>query len=359
MTPYEFVHDTQTPRVVFGAGARAHLAGEAERLGIQRLLVVCTPGRTALAEELSATSGGRIAGVFNRARQHVPSEDLETARAAAITAGADAYVSIGGGSAIGFAKALALHSGHPIIALPTTYSGSEVTPVWGVTDGGKKTTGRDARVLPRSVIYDAELTLSFPPELAGPSGMNAVAHCAEALYAPDASPLTSLYAEEGIRVMAAALPAIVKSPRDIAARSEALYAAWLGGLALGAVRMGLHHRLAHLLGGNFGLPHAETHAVLLPYTMQEKLSEAPDALRRMAHVLGAEDAPTGLYGLGRQVGVPESLRAIGMRDNQVAQAAALAVAAERDAGEPRPEAALRALLQAACSGQPPGPGAGG
>lgn len=355
MNAHEFVHDVRVPRIVFGPGARAGLGAEAERLGVERLLLVCTPGRTSLTAELSALAGGRIAGVFDEARQHVPSEKLEAARVAATSAGADGYLAVGGGSAIGFAKALARRSGRPIIALPTTYSGSEVTPVWGVTDAGKKTTGRDDRVLPRTVIYDAELTLSLPPELAGSSGMNAIAHCAEALYAPDANPLASLHAEEGIRALAAALPAIVSAPRDIAARSEALYGAWLGGLALGAVRMGVHHRLAHLLGGSFGMPHAATHAVLLPYTTRLKSSEAPDAVRRMAQALGAHDAPRGLYDLGRRVGAPESLHAIGMREDQLQQAAALAAAEERDAGEPRPEAALHAVLKAAFTGQPPMP----
>jgi maleylacetate reductase len=353
-----FVHEARTPRVVFGAGARVRLEAEAERAGLERLLAVCTPGRASLVAELSAAAGGRIVGIFDRARQHVPAADLQAARAAAGAARADGYLAFGGGSAIGFAKALALHGGQPIIALPTTYSGSEVTPVWGITDSGRKMTGRDERVLPWTVIYDAELTLSFPPEAAAASGMNAIAHCAEALYAPDANPLTSLHAEEGIRFMSAALPAIVRSPRDMTARSDALYGAWLSGLALGAVRMGIQHRLAHLLGGSFGLPHAETHAVLLPYTMWEKVREAPDALHRMARALGADDATTGLHALSRRIGAPESLRSIGMRAEQVAQAAALAVATERDAGEPRSETALYALLDAAWAGRPPQRGSG-
>lgn len=350
---HEFVHHARMPRVVFGAGTRGRLAAEAELLGLERLLLVCTPGRAAVAAELSEVAGGRIAGVFDGARQHVPAADLSAAQAAETEAGADGYLAVGGGSAIGLAKALALQSGRPMIALPTTYSGSEVTLVWGMTEGGRKTTGRDWGVLPRTVIYDAELTLSFPPRLACPSGMNAIAHCVEALYAPDANPLTSLHAEEGIRVLAAALPAIADAPEEIVPRSRALFGAWLGGLVLAAVQMGLHHRLAHLLGGSFGLSHAETHTVLLPYTTLETMPEAPDAFSRMARALGADDAPTGFHDLARRIGAPGSLRDIGMREEQVAQAAALAVIVERDAGKPRTEAALHALLQAAFTGQSP------
>lgn len=343
---------------MFGAGKRAAVAAEAERLGVERLLVVCTPGRAELVTEISRATGVRIGGIFDRACQHVPAADLEAARTAELGANADGYLSIGGGSATGFAKALALRSGFPIIAIPTTYSGSEVTPVWGITEGGKKSTGRDDRVLPRTVIYDAELTLTLPPNVAAASGMNAVAHCVEAMYSPDADPITALHAEEGIHAMAMALPAIARSPGDVAARSQALYGACLSGLALSAVRMGLHHRLAHLLGGSFGLPHAETHAVLLPHTVQLKAGDAPDVEGRTAWALGSQAAAMGLYDLAKRAGAPQSLRAIGMREEQVAQAAAQAVEAEREAGEPRTEAALYGLLRAAYTGQPPTPEAG-
>jgi maleylacetate reductase len=209
--------------------------------------------------------------------------------------GADCCVAVGGGSTVGLAKAIALTSGLPILAVPTTYAGSEMTPIWGLTAGGAKQTGRDARVLPRTVIYDPELTLGLPPRVAGPSGMNALAHCVEALYAPDTSPIVQLMAEEGIRALAAALPAIRVEPADLRARAGALYGAWLAGAALGTVSMGLHHKLCHTLGGSFGLPHAETHAVVLPYAAAYNRAAAPEAMSRAARALGATDAPGALF----------------------------------------------------------------
>lgn len=347
------------PRVVFGVGGRARVAAEAERLGIRRLFAVCTPGRADTVRELLRTTGRTIVGVFDGARQHVPIADLEAARIAEAAAKPDGYVSIGGGSATGFAKALALGTGLPIIAIPTTYAGSEVTPVWGMTDRGEKTTGHNDRVLPRTVIYDAELTLTLPPNVAAASGMNAIAHCVGALHSPDSDPITSLFAEEGIRTMAMALPAIARTPDDITVRSHALYGACLAGLALGSVRMGLHHRLAHLLGGTFGLPHAETHAVLLPYTVLLKIPDAPDRKVRIARALGCEDAVAGLFALARRAGAPESLRAVGLRRDQIAEAAVRAADIERSAGNPGREAELRQLLRAAYAGEPPDPGAHG
>ena len=352
-----FVYDARTPRIVFGAGSRSSIARECERLGVERLLVVCTPGRVGLVAELQQLAIGRIGGVFAHARQHVPTNDLDAARIEEASAGTDGYLAIGGGSATGFAKALALQSGFPIIALPTTYSGSEMTPVWGITEAGRKITGRDDRVLPRTVIYDAELTLTLPPEIAAPSGLNALAHCVGALGAPDADPITSLFAEEGIRVMSAAIPVITRTPEDVAARSDAMYAACLSGLALGATRMGLHHRLAHLLGGTFGLSHAETHAVLLPQTVSRSSVDSRDAMARIARALGTADAARGLYDLAGRIGVRRSLRELGMREDQVPQATAAAAAMERERDGAWSEARLHALLQAAYAGHPPEPDA--
>lgn len=352
-----FVYDARSPRIVFGAGSRSSIAQECERLGVERALVVCTSGRVGLVTELQQLVSGRIGGVFAHARQHVPIHDLGAAQAEEASAGTDGYLAIGGGSATGFAKALALQSGLPIIALPTTYSGSEMTPVWGITEAGRKITGRDDRVLPRTVIYDPELTLTLPPEIAGPSGLNALAHCVGALSARDADPITSLFAEEGIRVMSAALPVIARTPDDVAARSEAMHAACLSGLVLGATRMGLHHRLAHLLGGTFGLSHAETHAVLLPQTVSRGSVAARDAMARIARALGTADAARGLYDLAGRIGARRSLRELGMREDQVPQAAAAAAAMERERGEAVSEARLNELLQAAYSGHPPEPDA--
>jgi maleylacetate reductase len=244
------------------------------------------------------------------------------ARAAA----ADGCVAVGGGSAIGLGKAIALRTGLPLIAVPSTYAGSEMTPVWGLTERGAKRTGRDPAVQPRSVVYDPELTLSLPVGLSVTSGINALAHAVEALYAPDASPLVSLMAEEGARAMTGALPAVAATPDDLDARSRALYGAWLCGACLGATTMGLHHKLCHVLGGTFGLPHAETHTVVLPYALAYNASAAPQAITALSRALDTDDVPRALWELAGSLGAPRSLAELGLKEADLAVAAAQATA---------------------------------
>src|SRR5665213_3378205 len=235
MTPTmkEFVYVAQPMRVLFGAGALNKLASEIELLGARKALVLSTPEQAADAERVASQLGARAAGIFAKAVMHVPIETAREARAVARRLGADCAVAIGGGSTTGLGKAIALDSGLPILAIPTTYAGSEMTPIYGLTEGGVKTTGRDLRVLPKTVIYDPELTLTLPLPLSLTSGLNAIAHACEGLYAHDGNPITALMAEEGIRAAALALPRLARDARDLVARSDALYAAWLCGSVLG------------------------------------------------------------------------------------------------------------------------------
>lgn len=319
----EFVYEAQPMRVVMRPGASATaVAEEAERLGLRRLLVVCGPRGAGTAQVVADSLGGACAGLFAQARQHVPAEVAEQAVRAARAADADGCVAVGGGSAIGLGKVIALRTELPLIAVPSTYSGSEMTPVWGLTEHGAKRTGRAPSVLPRSVVYDPELTLSLPVLLSVTSGINAVAHAAEALYAPDASPLVSLTAEEGARAMVGALPAVAADPGDLEARGRALYGAWLCGAALGATTMGLHHKLCHVLGGTFGLPHAETHTVVLPYALAFNAPAAPDAMTALGRALTAENAPQALWDLSGSLGAPRSLAELGLGEADLTRAAA-------------------------------------
>lgn len=349
----QFTFDALPTRVVFGAGTFARLAEEVDRLGAKRVLLVGTHGRSELLQRAKEELGARIAGIFNEAVIHVPAEIAARGRSAAALNGADCLVAIGGGSAIGAAKAIAVTANLPIVAVPTTYSGSEVTPIWGLTQDGLKTTARDSRVQPRTVIYDPELTLNLPVPISGASGMNAIAHCVESMYAPDANPITTLMAEEGIRSLAAALPVIVGAPGNIDARTTALYGAWLGGSVLGMVQMGLHHKLCHTLGGSFDLPHAETHAVLLPYTAEYNAPSAVEAMSRVAGALGVRNGPVGLFELGRQLPIPHSLAELGIREDDLDRAAELAV--EQPYPNPRPvtrEGVLSILRKALEGAQP-------
>jgi maleylacetate reductase len=351
----QFVYDSLPGRVVFGAGSLDQLPDEVARLCSERVLILCSPGQRRIAEEAAARLGGCAAGIYDQVVMHVPIEAAEAARAEAQRVGADGCVAIGGGSTIGLAKAIALEQGLPIIAVPTTYAGSEMTPILGVTERGVKRTLRDRRVLPRTVIYDPALTLSLPASIAGPSGMNAIAHCVEALYAKDANPITSLIAEEGIRSLGRSLPAVVARPDDLAARSDALYGAWLAGAALGAVAMALHHKLCHVLGGSFDLPHAEVHTVILPHATAYNRKAAPEAMARIARALGAADAAAGLFDLALAIGASTSLAELGMRAADLDRAADLAVQNPYDNPQPVTRAGVRALLDDAWHGRRPAP----
>ncbi|MFC3572689.1 maleylacetate reductase [Streptomyces yaanensis] len=350
----DFSYETRPVRVVFRPGASVTATpDEAERLGLRRLLVVCGSQGESVARTVADALGDSCAGVHAEARMHVPVEVAHRAVEVARAAGADGCVAVGGGSAIGLGKAIALRTGLPLIAVPSTYSGSEMTPVWGLTDHGVKRTGRDPVVQPRSVVYDPELTLSLPVPLTVTSGVNALAHAVEALYAPDTSPLVSLMAEDGVRAMAEALPLLVADPDDLEARSRALYGAWLCGTCLGATTMGLHHKLCHVLGGTFGLPHAETHTVVLPYALAYNAPAAPGAVTAVRRALGAEDAPRALWELAGGLGAPRSLRELGLKKSDLPTAAAQ-VTGEPYAN-PRPVAAhgVLGVLTAAYEGREP------
>lgn len=348
-----FVFNGTIPRVVFGAGSLRHLEREIDLLGAKRALVLCTPEQRASAERVQAIIGERCAGIFDRAVMHVPIETARAARDLARELRADCAIAIGGGSTTGLGKAIALESALPILAIPTTYAGSEMTPIYGITENGIKKTGRDTRVLPKTVIYDPELTLSLPAKLSVTSGINAIAHAAEGLYAQDANPIMSLLAEEGIRALAQGLPRIVVDPADIGARSDALYGAWLCGTVLGSVGMSLHHKLCHTLGGSYNLPHAETHTVILPHALAYNAAAAPDAMARIARALAAENAAIGMYELARRLGAPVALKDIGMREDELDRCADIAT--QNAYWNPRPveTASIRTLLDDAYRGRPP------
>ena len=311
-------------RVVFGAGSLSQLPAELERLGAKRALLLSTPEQRESLLKVSKTLGSRCAGTYDKAAMHVPIEIAEDARRTARVLGADCCVTVGGGSTTGLGKAIALTSPMPILAVPTTYAGSEMTPIYGLTEGGAKKTGRDLRVLPKAVIYDPELTLSLPPALSASSGMNAIAHSVEALYAQDANPVISLMAEEGIRALAKALPVIVQEPKNLSSRAEALYGAWLCGIALGAAGMALHHKLCHVLGGSFNLPHAETHSIVLPHAMRYNQEAARDAMARVERALGATPAAGAIYDLERRLPIPMKLADIGLKESDLERAAHIA-----------------------------------
>ncbi len=332
------------PHVLFGAGTVDRLSAELDALGIGRVLLITTAGRAGGLDPLRRLLGDRVAAVCARAAMHVPKDRVAEALDAFDRASPDGLLCVGGGSAVGLAKAVALDRTTVIAAVPTTYAGSEMTSIYGITDGEAKRTGRDPRVRPRLVIYDAALTLSLSPHASAASGMNAIAHAVEAMYAPDANADATAAADEALRALSAALPAIVARPADLAARTIAQRGAHAAGIALELAAMGLHHKICHVLGGSFGLPHAETHAAVLPHVVAFNAPAAPEAMARIAAALGAGHAADGLATLNRTLKLTMSLGELGLRPEDVDRAAVLITAAPYRNPRPATEEEVRALL---------------
>jgi maleylacetate reductase len=353
-----FVYNGVPVRVVFGAKAAVQLVDEVRRLEASRVFVLTTAGRRRDGEALAAPLGSNFAGLFAAAAMHTPVAVTEAALAEVKRVGADCLVAFGGGSTIGLAKAIALRTDLPQIAIPTTYAGSEMTDILGETRGGRKTTQRTRKVQPEVVIYDVDLTMSLPAKLSGTSGINAIAHAVEALYAQDTNPIVGVLAEQSIAALGKALPRISAHPLDRAARSDAQYGAFLAGACLSSVGMALHHKLCHTLGGLFDLPHAETHAVILPHALAYNAPAVPEAVAKVAQALGVDDAPQGIFDLGRQVGAPCSLRELGMPAHGIDEATELALANPYWNPRPLDREGVRDLIARAWAGEGPltGPG---
>ena len=349
----DFVYSAQPSRVIFGRGTIAGLADEASRLSVENVLVLSTPEQAEQAEAIGSLLGPRFAGLYARAQMHTPVEVTAEAMREVERLGADAVLAVGGGSTTGLGKAIALRTDLPQIVVPTTYAGSEATPILGETENGKKVTKTDPRILPEVIVYDVDLTLTLPVSMSVTSGLNAVAHAVEALYARESNPVISLLAEQGIAAFARALPVIARQPDDLDARADALYGAWLCGVCLGSVGMALHHKLCHTLGGMFNLPHAPMHTAILPHAVAYNAPAAPAAMARIAAALGAPTAATGLFDLASSLGASMALKSMGMPDDSIE--AAIDQAMSNAYWNPRAldRDGLRALLAGAYEGQRP------
>lgn len=364
-----FTHDTLAQRVVLGSGtAAAAVAEEVARLGGRRVMVIAAEPEAGLADRVAGDLPVTLR--WGEVRQHVPMELAQRARAAAVEAGVDLVVSVGGGSTTGLAKAVALEVDAPgggpvrIVAVPTTYAGSEATDVWGLTDEGTKTTGSDVRVLPTTVVYDAELTTSLPVDLTVASGLNGLAHCVDSLWAPRADPINLALALEGARALAQGLPAVVADPHDLAGREQCLYGAYLAAVAFASAGSGMHHKICHVLGGAYDLPHAPTHAVVLPHVLAHNAAAVPDEAGRLALALGAAPGavaadPAGaavaaLEELRVRLDAPRSLADVGLAQADLDDAVTRCLPAIPDSNPvPVTERSLAALLHAAWAGERP------
>ena len=340
-------------RVLFGAGIRKRVAEEVARLGAARAMILSTPGQSDLAMDLAALLGPAAAGVFSKAAMHTPVSVTVEALAHLESCGADCLIAVGGGSTTGLGKALAYRTDLPQIVIPTTYAGSEATALLGQTENGVKTTLTDPRILPEVILYDPELVASLPPAMTVTSGLNAMAHAAEALYAPNRTAQTDALALDGLHAFVAGLPSVLADPADLDARERTMRGAWACGTVLGRVDMGLHHKLCHTLGGSFELPHAQTHAVILPHAIAYNARSAAAELAPIVDLLGGEDPGLALHRFAASLNAPLALRDLGLKESDLDRATALATM--RPYPNPQPVTApdIRALLQAAWAGDAP------
>lgn len=344
-----FEHETKGQRVLFGSGRGAgHLGAEIARLGSDMPLVIAGTRHQKLITEAGLAGATR----YSRTVEHVPIGVADDARSVANSSGNDLLIAVGGGSATGLAKAVALTSGLPIVAVPTTFAGSEATDTWGLTEHGRKRTGTDATVLPVTVIYDAELLAGLPVGLAAASGLNAVAHCVDSMWGPRTDPINAALAMEGLRALRSGLPGVLSGESD--ATELALSGCYLAAVAFTSAGSGLHHKICHVLGGAFGLPHAATHAIVLPHVLAFNAPYAATAVARIATALGDVDASDGLDRLRTSLHAPRALREVGLQHDDI-PAAAMLILGEVPRTNPRPvdRAVLTDLLYAAWSGRDP------
>jgi len=347
-----FIYTGAPSRIIFGKGKLEQTAIELRALGCSRALILSTHFQKDDAEVLANRLGESAVGVFSNAVMHTPVEVTELAMQQFVASGADSIIAYGGGSTIGLGKAIAWRNDAPQLVIPTTYAGSEVTDILGQTEKGVKTTIRDPKVRPETVIYDPALTLSLPTELSVTSGLNAMAHAVEALYAPDANPVTSILALEGLHALQSALPRIVAEPHDLDPRAEALYGSWLCGVVLGSVAMSLHHKLCHTIGGSFDTPHADTHAILIPHTVAYNQEASAHSLER-ASALFDGNLGLGLYRFAKQLGAPMALKDLGVGLNDLELIADLATTNPYENPREVTREGILNLLQNAWAGMPP------
>lgn len=349
----DFVYNANPDRVVFGAGTLARLPEEVERLNLTRVLVVATPEQEADARRIAGMIGARAAAVFAGARMHTPTDVTAKAMQVVAAERIDGLVAVGGGSTTGLAKAIAVRTDLPQIVAPTTYAGSEMTPILGETENGRKVTRSDPRILPEIVIYDVDLTLTLPVVMSVTSGMNAIAHAVEALYAREANPIVSMMAERAIAALAAALPSIHAQPDDREARSQALFGAWLCGVCLGSVGMALHHKICHTLGGTYDLPHAETHTAVLPHAIAYNAAHAPHAMEALKRALSTQDPAGSAFDLAQRLGATMSLEHFGLPERALDEVPDLVLASPYWNPAPLEREPLRELVSAAHAGRHP------
>ena len=348
-----FTYQVLPGRVVFGFGTIARLPSELDAFGASRVVLISDDMAKSEADEIEADLGNRVVGRIGEIQPHVPIEEVEAARRLTDESRADAVVTIGGGSTTGVGKAIVLEREVAFLAIPTTYAGSEMTPIYGITAGEVKRTGRDPSVKPRTVIYDVDLTLGLPKEVTAGSTMNALAHCVEALYAQERSPIVSIMALEGVRALQRGSVVVSSDPVNADGRSDLLYGAFLAGASLGAVGMAIHHRICHVLGGTFGLAHGDANAVILPHVVAYNRASEPEVMATLADAMGVTDPAIGLFELARTLDAPTNLADLGITEPDLERATEMIVDGVGYNPRPVEREWIRQLLEDRVSGPSP------
>jgi maleylacetate reductase len=363
-----WVHTGFAQQIHFGRGTLARVRAIVRDLGGRRVMLVTTRSRAESAEarRLVTGLGPVVESVFAEARAHVPTAVVQAALQQARRDGVDTIVSFGGGSCADLGKAVCYFTEQeagtpgasffdrpalPHIAVPTTYSGAEVTPYFGMTDEHtrRKSGAGGPTIAPAAVVYDPEVTLSTPPRISAETGMNALAHCVEAAYSPARTPEAEAVAIAGAARIFRALPQVIARPGDLGARTEMLAAAALAGRCLQNASMGVHHGLAQLLGGRTAIAHGLANGVLLAHAVRFNADAVPDELDRLARALSVADVATAIDELRATLGLPGSLAECGVTDDDLDAVARLAESSPAVAANPKPVSAAdaRAILDAA------------
>jgi alcohol dehydrogenase class IV len=376
-------NNPRVERIISGAGSIEKLSEEIERVGGTRALLVISPSvaKSFLLDRIKSGLGAKCAAIFDQVKQHSPTESIAKAVESAREAQIDVLVSVGGGSAIDSAKGIAalLAEGGslprfgvrftppnkkevppmpapklPHIAIPTTLSGGEYSYSAGITEGGRKYIVADPKLAPRVVLLDPEAVATAPGRLLAASGMNALAHCVEAVYSTETQPLTDAYCLRGIGLIARYLPRAVENSRDVEALSHVQVAACLSAMGVYSAWTGIHHAIVHVVGGRYKAPHAEIHALMLPYAMRWNLDATVAAHARMAREIGIEGEdenalaaaiPEHVFAMNQRMGLPLRLRDLGVPRDGLRQLASDALNDYSVYTNPKPVTAAEQVLE--------------
>jgi maleylacetate reductase len=337
----QFHYVSYAQEIIFAPGSARQVGQAAERRGWRNLMLCANRSMQSngTIDSIKSSLGERLVAVYDRVQPHVQDIQFHEVLATTREKSVDAVIGLGGGSSLGMAKAVGFESHLPIIAIPTTYAGSEMTSVYGIThtdeDPPRKVTVSDPGVTPKLVLYDPELTLALPPALTASTGINALAHCMEALYSKTRTPISTAAAVHGVRHIIGALLNCYLDGKDLEARTQMLLGSHLAGFSLASASMGLHHGLCHVLGGTANVPHGIANAIILPHAIRFNADATATQLIPAAEAIGVpvnrvnpmvvvEALVQKIFYLIGKMTLPQRLRDAGVAESDLSRLAQIA-----------------------------------